>query len=64
MNYFAVNFKFSPNETVAIMGAHNVGGATGASGFQVVFTEVSGFQVVFTEVSGFQVVFTEVSGSR
>ena len=37
MSYFASNFGFNPNETVALMGAHNVGVAANPnSGFQVV----------------------------
>jgi hypothetical protein len=36
MNYFAFNFGFTPDEVVALMGAHNVGrAATQNSGFQV-----------------------------
>jgi Peroxidase len=36
MNYFANNFGFTPDEVVALMGAHNVGVAsTQNSGFQV-----------------------------
>jgi Peroxidase len=37
MNYFANNFGFTPDEVVALMGAHNVGVAsTQNSGFQVI----------------------------
>jgi hypothetical protein len=36
MSYFSRNFGFTANETVAIMGAHNMGAAaTTNSGFQV-----------------------------